>query len=43
MDVKVVGAMRENLFLGGGGGEGRHYFLNFVGFARLSFCYDWCE
>jgi hypothetical protein len=34
-----VGKMRENLFRGGKGGEGRHYFLKFLGFARLSFLY----
>jgi hypothetical protein len=43
MDVRVVGEMRETLFRGGRRGEERHYFLKFLGFARLSFLYDWYE
>jgi hypothetical protein len=40
MDVKVVGATRENLFLGGREAEEKHYLLKFLGFVRLSFFYD---
>jgi hypothetical protein len=43
MDVKVLGATRENLFLGGREAEEKHYLLNFLGFVRLSFFSDWYE